>query len=264
MKLQFYKYHGTGNDFIILDNRSNTISLTIKQIRKVCHRRFGIGADGFMLLNNKEDYDFEMKYYNSDGHEGSMCGNGGRCMVQFACDIGVQKTQYQFWAIDGAHEATISDSGWIYLKMNDVNGIETGVFGDVIVNTGSPHYVKAVSDLWNYDVVKQGKEIRYSDEFKAEGINVNFVQESGEEELFVRTYERGVEDETLSCGTGAAAAALVFAHNSNGFNRVEIKTPGGRLAVEFNKVGDNKFENIWLCGPARFVFNGEMELEDDE
>lgn len=258
MKLQFYKYHGTGNDFIIIDNRKKNIHFLPDQIRNACSRSYGIGADGLMLFNEKEGFDFEMKYYNADGNEGSMCGNGGRCVIQFAYDMGIHKITYNFFAVDGAHKATIKESGWIYLKMKDVEGIETR-FGDAILNTGSPHYVKAVSDIRNYEVVKEGKEIRFSEKFKHDGINVNFVEQD-KERLFVRTYERGVEDETLSCGTGVTAAALVYAHNANGFNRVEIQTPGGHLAVEFDKAGEEKFENIWLCGPAKFVFKGEMEF----
>jgi diaminopimelate epimerase len=258
MNLNFYKYQGTGNDFIILDNMHPNISLTNKNVKRLCDRRFGIGADGLMLLNVKEGYDFEMVYYNSDGNQSSMCGNGGRCLVKFAHDRGIHKSTYHFIAVDGAHEATIDDNGWVNLKMKDVNGIRKN-FLDSILDTGSPHYIKPTRDVRNYDVVKVGKEIRYSDGFKKEGINVNFV-EGAEDRIFVRTYERGVEDETLSCGTGVTAAALVFAHNEVGFNRVEVTTPGGNLAVEFDKTGEEEFKNIWLCGPAEFVFAGEIEI----
>ena len=258
MNLNFYKYQGTGNDFIILDNRHQNISLTNKNVKRLCDRRFGIGADGLMLLNVKEGYDFEMVYYNSDGNQSSMCGNGGRCLVKFAHDKGIHKSTYHFIAVDGAHEATIDDNGWVNLKMKDVSGIRKN-FLDSILDTGSPHYIKPTRDVRNYDVVKAGKEIRYSDGFKKEGINVNFV-EGAEDRIFVRTYERGVEDETLSCGTGVTAAALVFAHNEVGFNRVEVTTPGGNLAVEFDKTGEEEFKNIWLCGPAEFVFAGEIEI----
>ncbi len=258
MNTVFYKYHGTGNDFIIIDNRNNNIRLSHEQIRNACSRRFGIGADGLILFDKKEGFDFEMKYYNADGNEGSMCGNGGRCIIQFAYDMGIHKMEYHFFAVDGAHEATIEEGGWISLKMKDVQGIETK-FGDSILNTGSPHYVKTVIDVMNYNVLKEGKKIRYSDRFKHKGINVNFVEQDGDR-LFVRTYERGVEDETLSCGTGVTAAALVYAHNASGFNRVDVQTAGGHLAVEFDKTGEENFENIWLCGPAKFVFKGEIEL----
>lgn len=258
MNLNFYKYQGTGNDFIILDNRQQNISLTNKEVKRLCNRRFGIGADGLMLLNVKDGYDFEMVYYNSDGNQSSMCGNGGRCLVKFAHERGIHKSTYHFLAVDGEHEATIDDNGWVNLKMKDVSGIRKN-FLDSILDTGSPHYVKPTRDVRNYDVVKAGKEIRYSDVFKKEGINVNFV-EGTEDRIFVRTYERGVEDETLSCGTGVTAAALVFAHNEVGFNRVEVTTPGGNLAVEFDKTGEEEFKNIWLCGPAQFVFKGEIEI----
>ena len=255
----FYKYQGTGNDFIIFDNRNNTIQLTTKQVHHLCDRKFGIGADGLMLLNLKDDYDFEMIYYNADGKQSSMCGNGGRCLTQFAFDRGIQKTTFKFIAIDGEHEAIFSDKGWVNLKMKDVNSI-THNYGDFVLNTGSPHLVRPTNNVMNYDVFKHGHDIRYSSDFKAEGINVNFVESIEEDKIIVRTYERGVENETLSCGTGVTAAALIFAHNQNGFNRIEVKTLGGDLAVEFDKKGEEQFENIWLCGPATFVFKGEIKL----
>lgn len=260
MHISFHKYHGTGNDFIIIDNREKKIELTKEQVHKLCVRHFGVGADGLMLMNGADGYDFEMEYFNADGNESSMCGNGGRCMIQFAYDMGLHKSKYFFTAIDGEHEATIEDNGWIDLKMKDVNHVEISAFSDFILDTGSPHYVKHVADVWNYDVVKQGREIRYSKRFAKDGINVNFVEIDDEANISVRTYERGVEDETLSCGTGVTAAALVFAHNDNGFNRVEVKTPGGNLAVEFNKTGETSFENIWLCGPAVCVFKSHIEI----
>jgi diaminopimelate epimerase len=258
MKLSFYKYHGTGNDFVIIDNRKGAIELTKKQVKFLCDRRFGIGADGLMLLNTLQGYDFEMKYYNSDGREATMCGNGGRCLVRFAYDMGIRKSDYRFLAIDGEHEADIED-GWVNLKMQDVDKVEHNR-GDAILNTGSPHYVKPVHELKGLNVYKEGREIRYSRAYEKEGINVNFVEQE-EDHIFVRTYERGVEDETMSCGTGVTAAALVSAHNDNGFNRVEVETLGGKLAVEFDKINDEHFTNIWLCGPAEFVFHGEIELK---
>lgn len=260
MHITFYKYHGTGNDFIIIDNRGGTIELTKDQVHKLCDRHFGIGADGLMLINHKSGFDFEMKYYNADGNESSMCGNGGRCMVQCAHDLGLRKNEYFFTASDGEHKAEMGDNGLVNLKMQDVNKIEISFFSDFILDTGSPHYVKSVSNIWDYDVVKEGRQIRNSKRFAKEGINVNFVEPGDQEFITVRTYERGVEDETLSCGTGVTAAALVFAHNDNGYNRVEVKTPGGHLAVEFEKLGDTSFRNIWLCGPVTFVFKGEAEI----
>ncbi len=260
MELIFYKYQGAGNDFIIIDNRENKIELVKEQIRGVCDRHFGIGADGLMLLNNKIGYDFEMLYYNSDGKIGSMCGNGGRCIVQFVYDRITQKQEYLFSAVDGDHEAAIENNGWIDLKMKDVDAVEATSFSDYILDTGSPHYVKQVGNVWDIDVVKQGREIRYSRRFADNGINVNFVEMNEDESISVRTYERGVEDETLSCGTGVTASALMFAHNDNGFNRVEVKTKGGILAVEFDKKQEFIFDDIWLCGPAKFVFKGVIEI----
>ena len=257
--MTFYKYQGTGNDFIIFDNRENTIQLTTQQVHHLCNRKFGIGADGLMLLNLKDGYDFEMIYYNADGKESSMCGNGGRCLTQFAFDRGIQKPTYKFLAIDGDHEAIFSEEGWVNLKMIDVNSV-THHHGDFILNTGSPHLVHPTSDVMAFDVFKNGHEIRNSHDFKEDGINVNFVESIDEDKIIVRTYERGVENETLSCGTGVTAAALMFAHNENGFNRIDVTTLGGNLAVEFDKITDEQFENIWLCGPATFVFKGEVNL----
>jgi diaminopimelate epimerase len=258
MLYTFYKYHGTGNDFIIIDNRNTQVNFSKEQIHHLCDRHFGIGSDGLMLMNKKTGYDFEMKYYNADGNESSMCGNGGRCMVRFAFNMGIREDEYSFMAIDGEHKANIDEHGWINLMMNDVHGIERDN-GAYILNTGSPHYVKAITDVRDYDVVGEGREIRYSKHYADAGINVNFVSNE-ERNIYVRTYERGVEDETLSCGTGVTAAALMFAHNDNGFNRIEVQTPGGHLAVEFDKKGEDDFENIWLCGPAVFVFKGEIEM----
>lgn len=260
MKIQFYKYQGTGNDFVILDNRNRQYDgLTREQIELVCDRRFGIGADGLMLLNTHPDYDFEMKYYNSDGRESSMCGNGGRCLTKFANDIGIVQTDYKFLAVDGQHEASINTDGTVALKMNDVNEVKYD-HGNFILNTGSPHFVTLINDVMHLDVFRKGREIRNSNEFRNEGINVNFVQQTEEpDKIIVRTYERGVEDETFSCGTGVTASALVCSHNDNGFNRVEVKTKGGELSVEYDKIGDS-YKNIWLNGPAVKVFEGVAEI----
>jgi diaminopimelate epimerase len=261
MKLHFCKYQGTGNDFILADNRKNEYSgLTTAQIHHLCDRRFGIGADGLMLLNEKQGYDFEMKYFNSDGKEGSMCGNGGRCMVKFAYHLGIHRDLYKFLAADGVHDAEIDIDGIVSLKMKDVKTVQK-FHSDLLLNTGSPHYIKMVSDVMSMDVFKKGAEIRHSKEFEDEGVNVNFVEQTQEvDKIIVRTYERGVEDETFSCGTGVTAAALVCYHNENGFNDVEVKTLGGTLTVEFDKVDENRYENIWLCGPAAKVFEGNIEV----
>lgn len=258
MELHFFKYQGTGNDFIILDNRDgNYSSLDTERVKFLCDRRMGIGADGLMLLNNKPGYDFEMKYYNSDGREGSMCGNGGRCLVKFAYDLGMHKGSYRFVASDGMHEAEIEDNGIVNLKMKNVAGIEDRD-GDSILDTGSPHYVKFVSDVMDYDVVRKGMDIRYSAEFAEAGINVNFIQTKGPDTILVRTYERGVEDETLSCGTGVTASALVCYHNECGYNNVTVITRGGKLTVKFDRSTKSFYENIWLCGPALRVFEGTI------
>lgn len=260
MQLKFEKYQGTGNDFVILDHFHQELpSLNPAQIRRLCHRQFGIGADGLMILSRKEGYDFEMKYYNSDGAESSMCGNGGRCLVKYAQQAGLHNTTYRFWAIDGEHEAEIDMNGSVRLKMKDVT--EVAYFNNhMVLNTGSPHFVKLTQHVAEVDVVATGRDIRYSTTFAAEGINVNFVEPINEDSIYVRTYERGVEDETLSCGTGVTAAALMCAHNEKGFNTVEVKTPGGNLRVEYDKIDDQHFENIWLCGPATHVFSGIIEL----
>lgn len=261
MQVKFTKFQGTGNDFIILDNRENSyVTLSNDQIRRLCDRRLGIGADGLMLLNEKKGYDFEMKYYNADGGESSMCGNGGRCIVKFAYQLGIHRSQYRFLAVDGDHDAEIDTDGTVSLKMIDVDSIKK-VRGDFILNTGSPHYIKLVADVMDLDVFKKGRDIRYSKDFEEEGINVNFVEQAEEDKIIVRTYERGVEDETYSCGTGVVASALVCYHNENGFNDVGVKTLGGNLTVEFDRLDDEKYTNIWLTGPAEKVFEGSVEIK---
>jgi diaminopimelate epimerase len=261
MIVQFHKYQGTGNDFVVIDNRKHEYaSLTSDQIRRLCDRRFGIGADGLMLLNTKAGYDFEMKYFNADGREGSMCGNGGRCIVKFAYHLGIHRSEYKFLAFDGEHEAEIDTDGSVSLKMKDVDKVRKK-HGDFILNTGSPHYVKLVNDVMNEDVYKKGRDIRYSKDFEQDGINVNFVEQAGDDEIIVRTYERGVEDETYSCGTGVTASALVCYHNENGFNEVEVKTLGGSLSVEFDRKDDDTYMNIWLTGPADKIFEGKVDVK---
>jgi len=262
MQLQFHKYQGTGNDFVIMDNRDGRYdALTTEQVAQLCDRRFGIGADGLMLLNTKKGYDFEMKYFNADGRESSMCGNGGRCLVQFANHAGIIRTTYRFLAVDGPHEAEINTDGSVALKMNDVDSVRYQ-HGNYILNTGSPHYVQLLQNVDSLDVFKRGREIRYSKEFEKEGINVNFVELTEDPvRIKVRTYERGVEAETYSCGTGVTAAALVCFHNDNGFNQVEVHTRGGRLSVAFDKEGRG-YSNIWLIGPAVKVFSGNIDIKD--
>jgi diaminopimelate epimerase len=261
MLLECYKYQGTGNDFVLIDNRNKSISLTTEQIKFLCDRRFGIGADGLMLLELEPGVDFEMVYFNSDGNESSMCGNGGRCITAFAKHLGLISNDAKFIAIDGIHEAKIKEE-IVSLKMNDVREVEVGT-DYYYLNTGSPHYVKFVSDIEKFDVFTEGKKIRNNDRFIFEGTNVNFIEKK-DNELFVRTYERGVEDETLSCGTGVTASALVAALKgvSTDKNNCLIKTLGGNLNVKFDKVLENTFYNIWLEGSAKFVFKTSIEIQD--
>lgn len=256
----FHKYQGTGNDFIIIDNRDMRFSKNdYSLVAKLCDRHFGIGADGLMLLQNKTGFDFEMVYFNSDGNPSSMCGNGGRCIVAFARKLNLIDEKALFWAIDGEHEASIKND-YVSLKMCDVNKIEKHE-DYYFLNTGSPHYVKFVSDLAHYNVFEEGRKVRYNNRFKQDGTNVNFI-ETENDKLFVRTYERGVEGETFSCGTGVVASALVAAVNniSTKAESCLIKTLGGNLNVCFNRKPDNTFDSIYLEGPANFVFKGEMEV----
>jgi diaminopimelate epimerase len=261
MQIHFYKYQGTGNDFILIDNRDNKVALTNEQVRFLCHRHFGIGADGLMLLELEPNVDFKMLYYNSDGNLSSMCGNGGRCITAFAKRLGLITKYAKFLAIDGLHEATIDEANYVSLKMSDVKNIEIGA-DYFYLNTGSPHFVKHVKGVDKMDVVEEGKKIRYNERFTEEGTNVNFIEKK-DDTLFVRTYERGVEDETLSCGTGVTAAALVASVKgiSNSKNNCLISTRGGNLEVTFEKVLEQTLYNIWLKGSTHFVFNGSIEIE---
>ncbi len=256
MELKFYKYQGTGNDFVMVDNRSGAFDITnTTLVAQLCHRRFGIGADGFILLENEPGYDFKMVYFNSDGNQSSMCGNGGRCLVQFAHDLGVIGNHTTFLAIDGPHEAHL-EKGLVHLKMINVTQIEKNE-DHFYMNTGSPHYVKAVEDIQNFQVFEEGKKIRYNNRFKEKGTNVNFTEKK-DDLLYVRTYERGVEDETYSCGTGVTAAAIAASYS--GMNSpVRIHTLGGELSISFTKK-DSGFEDVYLIGPALKVFEGTIVL----
>ncbi|HSH64887.1 MAG TPA: diaminopimelate epimerase [Bacteroidia bacterium] len=260
MPFTFYKYQGTGNDFVIIDNRDLKFDRKNNSlVAKLCDRRFGIGADGLMLLQGKQGFDFEMVYYNSDGNESSMCGNGGRCIVEFARHLGLIRDKAHFIAIDGVHVA-IAKPGFISLKMNDVKNVELNADFSFL-NTGSPHYVAFVNDIRNFNVFEEGKKIRNNDRFQPGGTNVNFVEKEYNN-LFVRTFERGVENETYSCGTGVTAAALVASlkNVSTADNYCSVKTLGGELNVKFLKHPDNSFTDIWLEGPANFVFKGEIDV----
>jgi diaminopimelate epimerase len=261
--IHFYKYQATGNDFVLIDNRLGQYSFTIDQIKKICDRRFGVGADGLMLIEKHPSLDFNLVYYNSDGSE-SLCGNGSRAAVKMASLLGMVNGKASFNAFDGPHQATLLPNEIIRLKMSDVK--ETKAMGeDIIINTGSPHLIRFVKNLNNYQVFEEGRKIRYSEMFQPGGTNVNFVELQKDNTIFVRTYERGVEDETLSCGTGVTAAAL--AASFKGYSSpVKIEAMGGQLSVEFNpqpgQLGAqaSAFSDIFLIGPAKMVFEGEMEL----
>ena len=261
MNLSFFKYQGAGNDFVIIDNREALFPENDYQlVNQLCNRRFGIGADGLMLLQNHPTYDFEMRYYNADGRPGSMCGNGGRCITAFAKYLGVIKEETNFLAVDGPHYAKISAKN-VSLQMIDIFDIEQQE-NYFVLNTGSPHYVSFVAAVQAMDVFEQGRAIRYNERFKQEGINVNFVQEIDTNHLFVRTYERGVEDETLSCGTGMTASALCYGLNKNllGKHVITIDTPGGKLKIQFEQAKKGCFEQVFLDGPAELVYKGSIDL----
>lgn len=258
MTFSFTKYQGTGNDFIMIDCTSiKNFKLDNDEISDLCERRFGIGADGIILISEHPTLDFKMTYYNADGSQ-SFCGNGARCAVQFAKSLGLFKTKTNFEAIDGEHTAIIIDN-LISLKMNDVLSYtkdETAF----IIDTGSPHYVKFVADVDDEDIIEYGKNIRYSKKYKANGINVNLVEVLADNELEMLTYERGVEDETYSCGTGATAAALAFSLVLD-YDDIDVKifVKGGELFVKAERNNDS-FDNIHLIGPAEEVFKGEINI----
>ena len=255
--MHFYKYQGTGNDFIIFDDRNQTFTLDTPAIAQLCHRRFGIGADGLMLLQQAEGYDFRMVYYNSDGTEGTMCGNGGRCLVRFAADLGIVSEKAHFIAVDGPHLAYITPES-ISLQMQDVANIAQHD-DDYFTNTGSPHVVRYVQQVQFTDVKNFGAAIRYSEAYQGQnGTNVNFVEKLAPQSLFVRTYERGVEDETYSCGTGVTAAALVSNASKGMPSPIQIKTLGGELAVQFEGNSTEGYTQIFLIGPAKHVFTGDI------
>ena len=260
MQLKFYKYQGTGNDFVMIDNRQNFFPKNdTKLIERLCDRRFGIGADGLILLENDNSTDFRMVYYNSDGNESSMCGNGGRCLVAFAKSLNVIKDNATFIATDGLHHATILENGIVSLQMKDVDDVKIDS-EYVFLNTGSPHHVTLVNDLEHYNVKENGAEIRYSDLYGKVGSNVNFVFQLSENHFRLRTYERGVEDETLSCGTGATATAIAMnVIGKTNSNAIDIDVEGGKLKVTF-EITDKGFEKVFLIGPATFVFEGEIEI----
>ena len=260
MQIEFYKYQGTGNDFVMIDNRLGVFPKeNVQLIAHLCDRRFGIGGDGLILLENDEATDFKMVYYNSDGNQSSMCGNGGRCLVAFAKKLNVIDNNCTFIATDGLHHATIAENGQVSLQMIDVSTVKTNP-DYVFLNTGSPHHVQLVEDLENYNIKENGAAIRYGELYGKVGSNVNFVKQIDADTFSLRTYERGVEDETLSCGTGATAAAIAMnATGKTNSTSIHLNVEGGKLEVSFDK-NDGQFTNVFLKGPAEFVFVGKIEI----
>lgn len=255
MPINFTKYQGTGNDFVIIDNRDG--SHNTLDVKKLCDRKFGVGADGLMLLENEEGYDFKMVYYNSDGAISSMCGNGGRCLVHFAKSLGIFNTKCKFIAIDGEHLGEVND-GIVSLKMNDLSKLDKRG-KETVLDTGSPHFIKFVDQMPQENFVSLASAIRNSEEFKKEGINVNFIQVDGNK-IAIRTFERGVEDETLSCGTGVTAAAIAAhaqAESKSGDFSYHLITQGGELKVTF-EYENGLYKNVWLIGSANKVFTGTI------
>jgi diaminopimelate epimerase len=263
MELRFFKYHGAGNDFVIVDEREHITELTEKQIAHVCNRRFGVGADGFMRLQNSDDFDFKMLYYNADGKESTMCGNGGRCMIAFANHLGLIDQSTYFEAVDGEHEGQVIEYGIesvVRLKMLTVGKVDINA-DQIFLDTGSPHHIEIVEDVKNTDVDKDGKFWRHHNQYaEIGGCNANFVEILDADHLYVRTFERGVEAETFSCGTGVTAAAIsLHALGKVNGEKIQIDTLGGKLQVEFSH-NDSAYEHIHLQGPAAFVYQGIIDL----
>ena len=260
MIIQFSKYQGTGNDFVMLNNLDGRYnSLHIGHVQFICDRRFGVGADGLIRINSKEGFDFEMDYFNSDGSK-SFCGNGARCAVSFAETLGIRADEVCFYAIDGVHKARKNGEN-VSLEMGDVDHISS-LGADLVLFTGSPHYIHFEDNIEGKDIVEFGKSVRYSELFKSEGINVNLVTCNSANTIRVETYERGVENETLSCGTGVTASAIAaaFRLNSYGFQEFNVDVKGGKLKVEFDRVDEQRFQRIRLSGPALFVFKGTIDV----
>ncbi|WP_341214828.1 diaminopimelate epimerase [uncultured Wocania sp.] len=257
MQQIFYKYQGTGNDFVMIDNRLQTFDKNnTKHIAFLCDRRFGIGADGLILLENHDKVDFKMVYYNADGNQSSMCGNGGRCLVAFAKQLGVISNKAIFEAIDGLHHATI-EGDIVKLQMQNVEAVENHK-SHVFLNTGSPHHVQFEENLENFDIKTKGAKIRYGVPYNEAGSNVNFVKKQSDTSFKVRTYERGVENETLSCGTGVTAVALAMHYiGETEKNLITLQTQGGNLQVSFN-IENGIYNNVWLIGPAKLVYQGSI------
>ena len=258
MAVTFNKYQGAGNDFIIIDNRKDLINPSDSQlINRLCDRRFGIGADGLILVSGHDSCDYEMKYFNADGKLGSMCGNGGRCAAHFAMKSGIAMEKQKFMAFDGIHEAMVRNET-VRLQMGNVSSYKL-VDGNYFINTGSPHYIIFTEDADKINVYEEGKKLRWSEKFSPGGTNVNFVQVL-DKGLYIRTFERGVEDETLACGTGVTASAIASILKGH-FDTpsVNVRTRGGYLKVEF-EIKNTEITNIWLTGPATFVFEGIIKV----
>ena len=255
--IEFYKYQGTGNDFVMIDDRSEAFDLRANElIARLCHRKFGIGADGLILIRNHSEADFEMIYYNADGYLTSLCGNGSRCAVKFANQLGVIGNQCTLMTVEGILKANI-ENDLVHIKMPDVNDVE--VHKDhYFLHTGSPHHICFVENVEQYDVFNEGRKIRSGAPYFEEGSNVNFVQPIDASQIFVRTYERGVENETLSCGTGVTAAALVQGLEGAS-SPIHVKTLGGKLQISFERE-NKRFKNIYLIGPAENVFTGKISI----
>ena len=258
MQLKFSKYHGTGNDFIMVFNHDDNYCFSHSEVKKICDRRNGVGADGLIIIEKTLDADFKMIYYNADGFIGSMCGNGARCAVSFAKELKLIENQCEFLAYDGMHKGLILEDGLVSIEMVDVSLIE--VQNNIWkIDTGSPHLICFRDNVSDIDVKHEGACIRNSSNYIKDGINVNFVKLT-KNELFIRTYERGVEDETLSCGTGAVASAIAtYESGLLNSDRIKVNVLGGQLEVLLSKVG-SKYSNIHLIGPTKFVFNGEVDV----
>lgn len=259
MKCNFYKYQGAGNDFVMIDNREWSFPKNNNQmVKKLCDRRFGIGGDGLILLEPSEKYDFKMVYFNADGNEGSMCGNGGRCIVRFAEQLGVIDKTTTFEATDGLHYATLNKES-VCLKMTDVDEVTTNESFSFL-NTGSPHHVEFHNDIKSINVKEVGSKIRYGAPYFEEGTNVNFAKQIDSKTFEVRTYERGVEDETLACGTGATAVAIAaYEAKKTTDNNLVINVLGGSLHISFVKK-EHRYTEVFLSGIAKFVFKGTILL----
>tara|TARA_B110000459_G_scaffold189187_2_gene223062 strand:- start:2763 stop:3542 length:780 start_codon:yes stop_codon:yes gene_type:complete len=258
MTQTFYKYQGTGNDFVMIDNRLSVFDTKNSSlIAHLCDRRIGVGADGLIVLESDFNYDFRMVYFNADGNESTMCGNGGRCIVAFANFLGIIKKNTHFLAIDGPHLAAFNDE-FVELKMQDVSSVYSNE-DHFILDTGSPHFVSIKSNLEELDMTSEGALVRNSKPFKSTGINVNFAKKINNNTFAIRTYERGVEAETLSCGTGATAVAIAMFHSGQSTsNVINLKTLGGELIIRF-EAKSSSYSKVWLCGPALQVFKGTLE-----